>query len=214
MFVIDADQRGSRHGSDRVADLLTAFASLDGAAGVVRPFERTVGDEAQAVVADPRVVVDVVLQLVRDGGWSVGVGAGPVDEPLPASSRAGRGEAFVLAREAVERAKSHARPGTVAVSGVVPVPAADAEAVLRLLAAVLDARTATGWAAVDALTGDGTATAVTQDVVAARLGITQQAVSQRLRAAHWDEEQRVRPVVARLLAAAAGEQPGPTEAAA
>ncbi len=205
MFVIDADQRGSRRGADRVAELLDRFATLGDAPGVVLPFERTVGDEAQAVLSDPELVVDVTLRLVRVGGWSVGIGAGEVERPVPASSREARGTAFVLAREAVERAKSRARPGTVAVAGVAPGPAADAEAVLRLLAAVVDARTPAGWAAIDAMTGTP---GVTQDDVAARLGVTQQAVSQRLRAAHWHEEEHVRPVVARLLAASAADDGG------
>lgn len=206
MYVINADQQGSRRSPDRVEDLLAHFAGLADLPGVVRPFERTVGDEAQAVVSDPAVVVDVALRLVRLGGWSVGVGAGVIDEPLPTSSRAGRGTAFLLAREAVEGAKSRSRPGAVAVRSAVPGPGADAEAVLQLLAAVVDARTPSGWTAVDALVAAGPG--ATQEDVAARLGITQQAVSQRLRVAHWQEEERVRPVVARLLADGVGGAPG------
>ncbi|WP_136520029.1 MULTISPECIES: hypothetical protein [Cellulomonas] len=196
MFVLTVDQRGSRRGTDRVPELLERLADRP---GLVRGFERTVGDEVQGVLADADAVVELVLDLVRLGGWSVGVGAGPVVEPLPASPRAASGEAFVLARAAVEAAKSRQRSVPLAVRGVDVVAAADAEAVLTLLGAVLVRRTPGGWEAVDAVrAGAG------QDVVAQGLGVTQQAVSQRLRAALWAEDQAVRPVAARLLTAAQG----------
>lgn len=196
MFVLTVDQQGSRHGRDLVPELLARLADVP---GLVRGFERTVGDEVQGVAADADVVVGLVLDLVRRGGWSVGVGAGAVTEPLPASPREGAGEAFVLARAAVEAAKSRQRPVPLAVRGADAVAAADADAVLTLLAAVLERRTPAGWDAVDAVrAGDG------QDAVARALGVTQQAVSQRLRAALWAEEQAVRPAAARLLTAAQG----------
>ncbi len=194
MFVLTVDQVGSRRGRDRVPELL---GQLAGAPGLVLPFERTVGDEVQAVVSDADATVDLVLRLVRIGGWSIGIGAGPVDEPLPASTREGSGDAFVHARTAVERAKIRTRPLPLAVAGSDPAAAADAEAVLVLLGAVVARRREAGWAVVDAMVelGDG----ATQDRVAARLGISQQAVSQRLRAAMWAEERAGRPAAARLL---------------
>ena len=193
MFVVTADQRGSRTEGDRVPDVL---ARLRGAT-VLRPFERTVGDEVQAVVGHADTVVDVALALVRDGHWSVGVGAGAVREPLPASTREGAGPAFELARDAVERAKS--APTRVAVSGADAAAAAEAEAVLRLLADLVDRRTAPGWEVVDLLVGGAT-----QAQAAERLGVTRQAVSQRARAAAWQHEHDVRPVAARLLGRAQG----------
>lgn len=201
MFVVTMDQQGSRRVGDRVEGLLGELADLEGADGVVRAFERTVGDEVQAVLDDPTAVVDIVLRMLRRTGWSVGIGAGPVDEPLPVSARAGSGEAFVLARTAVERAKSRSRPVPIAVDGLVEQPAADAEAVLTLLGAVLARRTAHGWAVIDAIED---AAGVTQADVATRLGVTQQAVSQRLRTALWSEEAAVRPLAARLLDEATG----------
>lgn len=196
MFVLTIDQRGSRHGVDRVPELLAALADVP----TVRAFERTVGDEVQGVLDDPDVVVDTALRVLRDGGWSVGVGAGPVDEPLPASPREGSGAAFVLAREAVEAAKSRQRPVPVAVRGAQPDDAADADAVLVLLASLAARRTPAGWEAVDAARARDDAG---QEVVARALGVSQQAVSQRLRAAMWAEETAARPVAARLLTRAA-----------
>ena len=82
MWVVTVDQRDSRILGDRVDGLV---AGLPVVAGVVRPAERTVGDELQLVLDDARGTVDLVLHLLRLGGWSVGVGAGPVDQPLPAN---------------------------------------------------------------------------------------------------------------------------------
>lgn len=202
MFVVTADQRGSRRSTDQVPDLLAGLPMLS---GTLLPFERTVGDEVQAVLDDPMSVTEVALHLLRLGGWSVGIGVGTVQEPLPVSTREASGPAFIAAREAVEAAKSRGRPVPVAVRGADPTTARDAEAVLTLLGSVLARRSPAGWAAVDAARsalGSAGPEGPVQQLAADRLGISQQAVSQRLRAAQWAEEQAVRPAVARLLTAA------------
>jgi hypothetical protein len=206
MFVMTIDQQGSRRRGDQVPGLLENLSAHLGAMApdaVVLPFERTVGDEVQGVLAGAEAAVDVALVVQRWGGWSVGIGAGPVDTPLAASARASSGPAFVAARDAVERARSRAVPVPVAAAGADPGAAAEAEAVLQLLAAVAGRRTEAGWAAIDAVDGR------TQREAAKDLGISAQAVSQRLRTALWDEEAAVRPVVARLLEQAErGARPG------
>ncbi len=206
MWVMTVDQKGSRRVGDRVDELMATLAerekrSPSPSGAVVRGFERTVGDEVQAVLSDAAVVVALTLDLLRWGGWTVGIGAGEVDEPLPKSVRAGSGAAFVLAREAVESAKG--RPGSVplAVRGRSRAAAADAEAVLTLLGAIGARRSAAGWAVVDHLVAAGPD--VRQEDLAARLGISQQAVSERLRTALWHEEVAARPAAARLLELAA-----------
>lgn len=72
MFVVTIDQQGSRRVGDRVDELLAAFATAPltapGAPGFVRPFERTVGDEVQAVLDDADVMVDLALTVLRRGG--------------------------------------------------------------------------------------------------------------------------------------------------
>ncbi len=202
MFVVTVDQRGSRSSADLVPRLL---ADLPALAGTVLPFERTVGDEVQAVLDDAASVTEIALHVLRLGTWSVGIGAGEVRLPLPRSTREAAGDAFVAAREAVEAAKGRGRPAPAAVRGADPLAAGDAEAVLVLLGSVIGRRSPAGWAAVDAVRAasdrDGADSAV-QRRAAARLGISQQAVSQRLRAAQWAEEQAVRPTLARLLDAA------------
>lgn len=200
MFVLTVDQRRSSRSRDRVdaaIDRLDRLADASGLPGPVRPYERTAGDEFQGVLADPRSVVTAVLDLVRDGRWHVGVGAGPVDEPLPTTTRAGRGEAFRLAREAVEAAKRD--PDHVVVRGAAEGAAQDADAVLGLLAALVGRRTDPAWEAVDLVAGGLTVTEA-----AAKLGVSRQAVGQRLAAGLWHQEQAARPTAARLLDAAQG----------
>jgi DNA-directed RNA polymerase specialized sigma24 family protein len=142
-------------------------------------------------------VVELVLRLVRMGGWSIGVGAGQVHTPLPESTRAGAGPAFLAARRAVDAAKQ--RPFRLAVRGVVPPEAADAQAVLSALAGLVDRRSAQAWAAI-ALVEEGR----TQSDAATALGISRQAVGQRLAAGMWELERELRPTAARLLTRAAG----------
>ena len=216
MIVVTADQRGSTRGPDRVPEALALVgARAAERPGVVLPFDRTVGDELQGVLAadddGAALAVDVVLDLVRDGGWSVGVGLGAVDRPLPEESRAASGPAFVRARAAVERAKRRGR-GSVPLAVVGPdeepraTVTADAQALLHLLGAVVARRSEAGWEAVDTLVAQrGPAP---QRASAAALGVSEQAVSQRLRAALWAEDLAARPLAARLLRAA-GADPAP-----
>jgi hypothetical protein len=207
VIVLTADQRGSTLHGDRVPEVLDLLvARTAGRAGLVLPFDRTVGDEVQGVLDTgpdgATLALDTALALLREGRWTVGLGVGAVDEPLPAASRAASGPAFVHARHAVERAKGRGSAAPVAVEADDAGGAAEVEALLRLLGAVAARRTPAGWEAIDTLTGAG-ADASQKDVAHA-LGVTEQAVSQRLRAALWAEEAAARPVVARLLAALAG----------
>jgi hypothetical protein len=192
-YVLTIDQRASRRGPDRVGAVLER---LNGAVPVVLAFERTAGDEFQGVLADPATVVDTVLQLVRLGGWSIGVGAGPVETPLPRSTRAATGPAFLSARRAVDAAKQ--RPARLAVRGAVPADAGDAQAVLTALAVVVERRSPQAWEAIELIGARRT-----QAQAALDLGISRQAVGQRLAAGLWDLERELRPTAARLLARAA-----------
>ncbi|MCW2685046.1 MAG: uncharacterized protein JWP33_2959 [Blastococcus sp.] len=195
-YVLTVDQRASRRSPDRVADVL---AVLNGDVPTVLGFERTAGDEFQGVLAAPGDVVDVVLRLSRLGGWSIGIGAGPVQTPLPQSTRAAAGAAFLSARRAVDAAKQ--RPSRVAVRGAVPADAGDAQAVLSALAVLVQRRSEQAWEAI-ALVAAGR----TQSDAAAALGISRQAVGQRLAAGLWDLERELRPTAARVLTRAAGEE--------
>ena len=190
-IVLTVDQQQSRRGPDLVDGALERLSQYP----ATRSFERTAGDEFQGVFDDHLSAVDAILDLVRDGHWSIGVGIGEVELPLPASTRAGRGPAFVLAREAVDAAKR--APQHVAVRATDVEAGAEVQAVLHLLAALMRARTPQAWQAID-LVEPGRP----QAQVAAKLGVSRQAVGQRLAAAHWREEQAARPVLCRLLARA------------
>lgn len=193
MYVVTVDQRDSRRSNDQVVGLLERLAQRG--ESFVREFERTAGDEVQGVLDDPAQTVSLLLELVREGRWSIGVGVGPVREPLPASTRAGQGPAFTLARDAVTRAKH--RPTRLAVRGEAAAPAERAQAALDLVAAVVARRSPPGWEAVE-LAQQG----LTQAEIGERLGITKQAVSQRLRAAEWHLDSPGRALATFLLSEA------------
>ncbi|PFG33102.1 SatD family protein [Sanguibacter antarcticus] len=197
MFVLTIDQQKSTTRGDLVPQLLERLALRTAQLpGVVLPFERTVGDEVQGVLDDPMSVLDLVLDVVRLGGWRTGLGLGGVHVPLPDHSREASGPAFVNARAAVERAKSRTTAVPVAVDGPDADRAADVEALLRLVGAIVERRTDLGWQVVDRLRLDPE---VTQKEIARTLGISEQAVSQRVRSALWAEEQAAWPLAARLL---------------
>lgn len=184
------DQVDSRTHADAVPTLLDALQGVP----VRLPFERTAGDEVQAVLEDPRAVVDAWEAIVRDGRWRVGVGIGH-DLELADSSRASRGGPFLAARDAVDEAKSHPDRVAVRVSpafdgasasshddgreGEASAAARDAQTVLRLLSIVIEGRTDAGWRVIDAARA---APDATQAQLADQLGITRQAVSKALRA--------------------------------
>ncbi|SNS21343.1 hypothetical protein [Rhodococcoides kyotonense] len=192
MFVLTIDQRGSRRDVDRVEELLRTMQD----SRLVRPFERTAGDEVQAVASDPRTVVDIALALVRDGSWSVGIGVGPVELPLPQSTRAGRGPAFEAARDAVTRAKNAAASVAITTADAdADTRRRDAETALTLIAMLITDRTEQGHAAADLM-----AEGHTQKHAAELLGITKQAMSQRLSVARWNIEADGRALAERLLA--------------
>src|SRR5690625_3692434 len=106
MFVITADQRGSSRAGEQVQAALAALSQLD-PGGYLHRFERTVGDEIQALLEEPAAVVAALSQLNRLQQWSIGLGIGAVDT-VGQTSASSAGPAFVAAREAVERARSKA----------------------------------------------------------------------------------------------------------
>src|SRR4051794_9409978 len=102
--VLTIDQRGSTReaATDQVPGTLRKLADV----ALLRPFERTAGDEFQGVLDDPTALGTLVERLLRERSWNIGIGIGEVEEPLPESTRAGRGPAYVHARNAVTSAKS------------------------------------------------------------------------------------------------------------
>lgn len=196
MYTVTINQR-DRGAGDRVPELLKALARLRPEV----PFDRTVGDEAQAVFASPEPALDAALLALRDdacGGvrWNVGIGVGRLDEPLPLGVAEVRGPGVVFSRHAVERAQGTGEGPAIAVDGADPGLAHDAEGVLRLLGLAIVKRTAAEWRVLDLLTPGVRGQ---QKAAADALGITTQAVSKAIARARWPEEWAARPAAARLL---------------
>lgn len=192
MFVLTADQVSSRTTPDRVGATLRRLNR--GFSDRLRlPAERTAGDELQLLVVAGADALEACLRLDREGGWSIGVGVGSVNLPLPAGVRESAGDAFIAARAAVDRAKK--RPTRFAIEHEhSPEGAADAEALIDLLLILRSRRSSEGWELYDLLGSAGT-----QAEAAATLGITPQAASKRALAAGLRVERAAMAPLARQL---------------
>jgi hypothetical protein len=162
---------------------------------VTAEFERTLGDELQAIVADPRELPLILEACVRHNCW-LGVGIGPIEE-RGGSVLDSTGTAFRLARRAVEQAKR--TPTGTSVVGADDWSALLDDAVV-LYASVLRERTEDGWEAVLLHHAGLRATEIAE-----RLEITPQAASKRLRTARYRHDRNGRRLVGRLAALALGE---------
>ncbi|WP_144663392.1 hypothetical protein [Paenarthrobacter nicotinovorans] len=192
MFTLTINQRDSRRDGDRVPQLLKDLrhipARLD--------FDRSVEDEVQGIVESSHQAVESALIALRSGQWYVGIGVGPINEPLPNLVKDASGHGLVYARRAVDRLRSSNDRIPVAVDGPLAALASEAEAVLRLLGHIVQHRSAAEWRVLDLLTPGVRGQ---QKAVAQELGISTQAVSKALARAQWAEEHAARPAAARLL---------------
>lgn len=193
MFVVTADQVSSRTTADKVGATLRHVGAVFGNR-LALPADRTAGDELQLLFAAGADALEACLTLDRERGWSIGVGVGSVDHPLPAGVRESAGGAFIAARAAVDRAKR--RPTRFAIEHEnAHDAAADAQALADLLFILRARRSAQGWELYDLLEADG----ATQADAAARLGITPQAASKRAQAAELRAERAAIGPLSRLL---------------
>jgi len=171
MFTLTINQRDSRRDGDLVPQLLKDLrhipARLD--------FDRSVEDEVQGIVESSHQAVETALIALRTGQWYVGIGVGPINEPLPNLVKDASGHGLVYARRAVDRLRSSKERIPVAVDGPLAALASEAEAVLRLLGHIVQHRSAAEWRVLDLLTvqnavarGDGArATALLEPMLAA-----------------------------------------------
>lgn len=188
--VVTMDQRKSRDGGDLVERAL-ARLNEQLADMIIRPFERTAGDEMQAVMRPGAWIVDFVLHGARAQDWWIGIGLGAVDEPLGESARDSRGEAFYRARAAVDEAKG--KPWGFALIG--PPGTDRVQRSLLPLAYIVRRRTDRQHAAAELLRRHGSATAVAQE-----LGLSKSTISESLRGAGAVEDIAGRDLAAQLLA--------------
>lgn len=192
LFVVTINQRDSREVGDLVPELLREFRFVD----AVVPFQRSVGDELQGVVAGAATAVDVALKAIRHRRWHVGIGVGELLSPVPDRILDAEGYGLVYSRRAVNRAQKTGERIPLAVEGPDSEVAAEAEAVLRLLGQIVYTRTDAEWNVLDLLTPGARGQ---QKLIAQELGITTQAVSKAVIRSHWVEEWATRPAAARLL---------------
>lgn len=200
MFVITADQVGSRREPDRtgalVADLTEKFGD-----GLMLPVDQTAGDEVQLVTRSAQTALAIVLDTTRTGRWSVGLGVGDIRSPVPDAARKASGSAFIAARDAVGAAKrADGRFALRAAPLTTRVTVADVEPLVRLLVLLRERRTDPGWEVVE-LVRSGRQ----QKEAAALLDISPAAVSARLKAAMWRAEEEAVPPLVRLLQELDGE---------
>ena len=206
-LVVTADQIRSRRSTDAVPHALAALA--EAGLDMRLDFERTVGDEVQGLTSNVADVLAGVKILTHLGEWRIGIGVGAVEFPLPASTRAARGSAFIAAREAVTLA--YRAPAAIAVRwayqdreppvAIPPTPGrvspeavgaaayasgcspqSRADDALTAWRALMSRRTDEGWQAVT-LVESG----LSHRSVADRLGVSESAISQRLSRARQAE---------------------------
>lgn len=194
MFALTADQVDSRHGDDLVDGELIALAQIGGA-HLLLPPDRSAGDELQVATPDAGAALAMVLHLTRSEHWSVGLAIGEVRYPLPESTRALAGSAFVLARSAVETAKKRPARFALAIETGRHPDSATLQPLIELLLQLRARRTREGWELADLLSeGLG------QKQAAQRLGITPQAVSLRAHSAQLRTELAAQAALTTLLA--------------
>lgn len=194
MFVLAFAPATGHRGPDPVPALLEALASVPTS---VAP-ERTLGEQALALIPEPAAALDATRRACELGPWCVGLGVGHIEQARPATAREARGQALDAALAALSDARRHGP--AVSVRAADPRhadTAADAQAVLRLIAWMIATRNAGQWRAVRALREHPGAT---QSQIATQLGITQQTVSRALRTSGWREESGAYPLLVRTLA--------------
>lgn len=197
MFVLTINQRDSKESGDRVEELLETLGEIP----ALVPFQRSIGDEAIGVVQSAHIAVEVALEAIRERRWHIGIGVGPVEMAEGASINTAEGFGLVYARRAVNRAQRSTERIPLAVEGPSSEVAAEAEAVLRLIAQIVFTRTDAEWSVLDLMVPGVRGQ---QKAIAAALGISTQAVSKAISRSFWNEEWACRPAAARLLDLVAG----------
>lgn len=181
MLAVHARYRGH---SVRRAQLVERSASALSTLPGVDEFKILGVEDICAIVQDATSVCDVVMALLADGDWAIGIGVSP---GLVASADLSAADDAQAARDVATAAcKPTARPAQVYAKVDArgrASEASDIAAAFALLGFVLTKRTIEGREAT-ALVRSG----LNQNEAAAQLGISKQAMSQRLQAAGWNAE--------------------------
>lgn len=190
MYVITADQKKSRKtGEDAVPRALRILAHVR----TVLPFERTVGDEIQGVVADANEALKAIKLLANLGQWHCGLGIGEAEIAGITSTTEGTGKAFINARKAVERAKKNPY-GFALHTGKNSEIASSLQALIRTKCMLITQRTERQKQIIALREAAPSATAVAEET-----GVSKAAVSKVLKASNWELESGTDTLTIRLL---------------
>lgn len=185
MIAVHARYRGrEKRRADVVRRSAEALSTLPG----VGTLDIVGVEDIRAHVDGAEAALNLIMALLSDGSWAVGLGI------------TREGSALYAASEAVGN-----RPATVSVKVQTAQPGTDAEdiaAALALLGHVLHKRTIEGREATSLLRSG-----YNQNEAAAELGISKQAMSQRLQAAGWKAELAGWRLVLNLITRAAAAEP-------
>lgn len=167
MLSVHARYRGrEKRRAQYVAQSANALSTLPG----IGEFESVAVEDIRTLVDDADAACTVIMALLSDGGWAIGLGIADTPE-----------EALGAATDA-----AGSKAGSVGVK-ILPAGgslASDIAAAFTLMAYVLNKRTIEGREATS-LVRSG----LNQNEAARQLGISKQAMSQRLNAAGWAAEQ-------------------------
>mgnify|MGYP001758725374 FL=1 len=182
MIAVHARYRGN---DSRRANLVKRSAeALSTLEGVGR-FEVVGVEDIRAHIDDAEAACMLVMALLSDGNWAIGIG---ITEKGPAIYAAS--DAVGVKAGSVKVVVEKQKPST---------DAADIASAFALLGHVLAKRTVEGREATS-LVRSG----LNQNEAAAQLGISKQAMSQRLQAAGWQAEQAGWQLAVNLMSRAAG----------
>ena len=167
MIAVHARYRGREKGrAEFVKSSARALSTLPG----VSPFEIVGVEDIRATVNGPETALNLIMALLSDGNWAIGLGI----------TRKRRAE-FAATEAVGTRA---AQVSVITDATAAGTEAEDISATFALLAYILHKRTFEGRQATG-LVRSG----LNQNEAAAELGISKQAMSQRLQAAGWQAEQ-------------------------
>ncbi|QYH19729.1 MarR family transcriptional regulator [Corynebacterium aquatimens] len=185
MIGVHARYRGrDKRRAEIVARSAEALATLPG----VGEFETVGVEDIRANVDSPEAALNLVMALLSDGNWAIGLGISAHGSGVYAATDA------VGTRPAQVKVGVDTRhPGTAA---------EDISAAFALIGHVLHKRTIEGREATS-LVRRG----MNQNEAARQLGISKQAMSQRLQAAGWQAEQAGWRLLLNLVTRADADQP-------
>ena len=181
MLAVHARYRGP---SVRRAQLVERSAAALSTLPGVGEFKVLGVEDICAIVDDATAVCDVVMALLADGDWAIGIGVSP--SLVPSADIGAAADEESARAVATAACKASARPAQVYAKVDArgrASEASDIAAAFALLGFVLNKRTIEGREAT-ALVRSG----LNQNEAAAELGISKQAMSQRLQAAGWSAE--------------------------